>query len=426
MYKSLIKVVSGAALAIFGVCVLAVTFSCDDGALSLSIPKVTTVPPISGGMISGSYAPVMVRFSEQMLTPTQPLLDSAITVWDANSVPVAGEVKWEENAVRFTPAEKWDGGAKYLCTVLGRFYTSKGTMTIVSREFYFFADTDPAFDDPGDKDFPYITGTTLLKPDADSSATNEFPYASSEYWDNVIAGESGIRFVFNEDMDMTDVESHIVIKPNRNFYTNILDKKTLAIWFEDDGELAKKRTVTLKKTFKALRGEALEDDCLFEFTEWVDDLEVTAINLLQYYGPCADALDMANLDAAVLVTAECWGTVFSGKGLSFIFSFNNVFTALFPDIEYPQIVLKFAGEETSQMQSPQLYEELYNYNDDDPATDNQFNQDWLLFEYGDAGDLLACPAVDYLLEIPGGINGVHNGAGHYLKEGLSIQLKVDG
>jgi hypothetical protein len=86
-----------------------------------SVPY-TTVPERAYGLLYGSYAPVMVRFSAAMVKAEAEKLIS-VSFRDG---PVPGDLSWEGNTLCFTPRSPWSAGLQYLLSLNGNAFAKDG------------------------------------------------------------------------------------------------------------------------------------------------------------------------------------------------------------------------------------------------------------------------------------------------------------
>jgi hypothetical protein len=380
-------------------------FSCE---VSVEEPVVVTTFPLeSGGIIYGDWTPVKIGFSDTMVEADVAYLAEVVSVWDHNHIAVPGNITWEDNAVYFSPLEKWKTGEKYVCRINGVFSVQDGRVVSIKSELVFFAIADTEAELPEMPAPPEVAEVLLLKK-TESGNYADFAYDADEYWNNAAAGECGLRILFDREMDLSEPKKSLRMELYRNYTVKVIDNKTLDVYFEPEAKPVKKVSFTVKADLHSAAGEEMERDYTFDFTEWKSDFEVTEIIVLEsveFYENDDGALDLSKLNKPYRVGAEWyeyWMT-------DFTFHFNrpvNLAAAL-------SILSKIelVPDDARIKEAPSLVSiEMF-------ASD--YDQTWGDMEFGDLED-----PYRYLLKIPGGIDGINDGNGHYLKEDMTVTLHV--
>jgi hypothetical protein len=346
-------------------------------------------------------------------------------------------------------------GETYLMAARGVFISADGRVVNVDKSFYFITVTDAANEKPsdnggssgsgggggdigggGDSDtggdggsddsqtqgppVPAITGALLLKGDgADlASATYESDYAK-----NIIEGQCALQIVFNDEMDFTAADSYIAINPNRVFVCETIDAKTLKISFDGALQKEKKFSITLLAGLESSQGVLMTEDSIFEFTEWKPELDIIGVQISQCSGNSWGSVDYDNFSGPHLTGAKEYMST-GVYELSFIFEFNKTLKALHENVECPAIMLEAIDEDMQTDYPPSIAYDFINEDDDPPDEDCFcYSQDWEDIQFGENGNP-DIPPVEYRITIPGGIDGIHNGAGFYIPNDKIIYLQV--
>jgi hypothetical protein len=378
-------------------------FSCE---VSTEEPIViSTFPLESGGIIYGDWTPVKIGFSDTMVETDAAYLAKAVSVWNHNHVAVLGTVAWEEDAIYFSPLEKWKTGEKYICRINGVFSAQDGRVVSIKTELVFFAiaDIEIALPVP-----PEVTEVFLLrKIEADNY--EDLVYDADEYWNNVITGECGLRILFDQEMDLSEPKRSLRMEPYRDYAVKVIDNKTLEVYFKAESEPVKKMSFTVKEDMHTITGEELKQDYTFDFTEWKNDFEVTIIVLssAEYYDADsklpAELLDDEWFEVGAMTGEEV-------REIYFTYQFNyqvDLTTAMGILSE-----IKLVADDTKIENAPSLGSvKLKSPN---------YEQIWIDMEFDPMWNDPYC----YIIKIPGGIDGISDDYGHYLKDDITVKLHV--
>jgi hypothetical protein len=379
-------------------------FSCE---VSVEEPiVVTTFPLESGGIIYGNWTPIKIGFSDTMVPADAAYLAEAVNVWDHNHVAVSGSVTWEDNTIYFSPLEKWKTGEKYLCRINGTFSAQDGRVVGIKNELVFFVVADIETVPPVP---PEVTEVFFLIKN-DIGDYEDLAYDADEYGNNAITGECGLRILFDQEMDLSEPKKSLRMEPYRDYVVKVADNKTLEVYFKAESEPVKKVSFTVKADIHSIAGDELEQDYTFYFTDWVSDLEVTRILVWESvefdenedYG-----LDVYQQDSLFLAGAEVFEDMLITE---FTFRFNRPVNPDTATSLLSKIVLVPADERIKK--APSLVEiGLF-----EPS----YDQTWGGMEFDSQENSPYC----YLVKIPGGIDGISDGYGHYLIEDMTVKLHV--
>jgi hypothetical protein len=462
------------------------SLSCESG-MEEPVITISTFLVESGGIIYGDWTPIGVGFSAMMVEPDAGYLAEVVNVWDHNFMPVSGAAVWEDNTIYFSPLEKWKSGGKYTCRIHGTFSTQDGRAVGIRTELLFYVDADNEPDptppteaadkepDPtppteaADKEPDPIPPTEAAdnepdptppteavdnepdpippteavdnepdptppaevvdkEPDpnpptevaevfflkkTEAGSYKETEYDADEYWNNVIRGECGLKILFTKEMDLSEPRSSLRIEPNRNYEAKAIDNRTLEVYFEAEDKPVKKITLTIKEDMQSLTGEKLRQDYDFTFTEWENDFEIVQFMVLpaaEFYGDEYCALPLDDLEQPFLIGAESDGKT---KNVDFAYWFNSQIDELFAATDLLSKI-KLVPDDTRISTTPYVSKIGMDY--------PNYKQTWAGLEFGTEDDT----PYRYLLNIPGGIDGLNNGQGHFLKEDIIIKLDVIG
>jgi hypothetical protein len=385
---------------------LLVSVSCETGMEEEPV-AIATFPLESGGIIYGGWTPIKIGFNTPMAEADAAYLADTVKVRDHNYLPTAGTVTWEDNAVYFQPAEKWKTGEKYTCSINGTFSTQDGRVAVIKTElvFYTVSDKDAEADPPPT---PEIEEAVFLKKNKDGGY-DECDYDADEYQNNIIEGECGLKIRFDEDMDFSEPKKNLRMDPYRKYDVKVIDSRTLAVYFESGLNPVKKITFTVLADTHSLLGEELKQDYVFTFTEWKDDLQISAILILEtaeyYENDCEIPLDKLK-DTRFQAGAEKYA---GERIVEFTYQFDIQLDLAAAMESLSKI--KLIPDDDRITQSPFLLEVMLFSPD--------YDQTWAGMDFGELND-----PYRYLLVIPGGIDGIAGGNGHYLKEDITIMLDV--
>jgi hypothetical protein len=378
------------------------SLSCENG-MEEPVVTASTFPMESGGIIYGDWTPIRVGFSETMVETDAAYLAGVVKVWDHNFIPVSGAAAWEDNTIYFSPLAKWKSGEKYTCRIHGTFSTYDGRVVGVQNELLFYAVTDK---ETAPRPPPEIAEVFFLKK-TETGSYEETEYDADEYWNNVIRGECGLKILFTEEMDLSEPRRSLRMEPYRNYEVRVIDNQTLEVYFEAEYKPVKKITLTVKEDTHSFTGEELQQDYDFAFTEWENDLHVKimALSSDEYYG-----LD-SELPSTEWYRPFRVGTeLYKGeRWLDFTYWFDQPMELVSTMVSLTKITLIPADERIEAIPSLQSVE-LY------PP---DYDQSWGGIEFGPMED-----PYRYMLNIPGGIDGISDAYGHYLKEDITIKLDV--
>jgi hypothetical protein len=379
-----------------------VSLSCENG-IEEPIITTSTFPMESGGIIYGDWTPIRVGFSEAMVETDAAYLAEVVKVWDHNFIPIAGAAAWEDNTIYFSPLEKWKSGEKYTCRIHGTFSTHDGRVVGIQTELLFYVVTDKETDPIPP---PEVAEVSFLQKN-EEGRYEESEYDADEYWNNVIRGECGLKIIFTEEMDLSEPRRSLRMEPYRNYEAKVIDNRTLEVYFKEEHNAVKKITLTIKEDLHSLTGEELRQDYDFEFTEWESDLHIKIMTLFsaEYYNDPDSELPPEEWHRPFQVGADCdeeWW-------LDFTYQFSRQMELVPTMIALSKITLIPADEKIKA--APFLQSVEMN----PPA----YDQTWSGIEIGP----LNAP-YRYLLNIPGGIDGINDACGHYLKEDITIMLDV--
>jgi hypothetical protein len=381
------------------------SLSCENG-MEEPVVTASTFPMESGGIIYGDWTPIRVGFSETMVETDAAYLTEVVKVWDHNFIPVSGAAAWEDNTIYFSPLEKWKSGEKYTCRIHGAFSTYNGQVVGVRTELLFYAVTDK---ETVPLPPPEIAEVFFLKK-TEAGSYEETEYDADEYWNNIIQGECGLKILFTEEMDLSEPKRSLRMEPYRNYEVRVIDNRTLEVYFEAEHKPVKKITLTVKEDMHSLTGEELQQDYDFAFTEWEDDFEIVQFMVLttaDFYEDEYGALPLDDLDESFLIGA------ISDNETKFVYLtywFSNRIDLIAAMDSLSKIKLVPADIRISA--DPSLSEVRLVY--------PNYEQTWVGLEFGAEDD----DPYHYLLNIPGGIDGLNNGQGHYLKGDMIIKLDV--
>jgi hypothetical protein len=365
-----------------------------------------TFPVESGGIIYGGWTPVKIGFNVPMIEPDPAYLAESVNVKDHNYTPVSGTVFWESGAIYFSPGEKWRMGEKYTCRIHGAFSAEDGRVVTVKTELVFFA--VPDIEEMETVPSPEIAEVGLYKKEAGGTDYILYDYDADAYWNNVIDGEIRFKIYFDEEMDFSAPRKNLRMEPYRDYEVEVIDNKTLAVYVQPEAEPVKKITFTVKADMHSRTGIEMKHDYTFAFTEWKDDFRLDVMQVLQT-DECYEnsEIPLDALDKLFRVGAE------EDDGKRFI-DFTYQFSGSRMDLAvaaYSLSKITLIPEDRRIQKPPFLYEiMLYS-----PC----YDQAWADVEYGPLDD-----PYRYALVIPGGIEGVHDGRGHYLKKDIKITLGI--
>jgi hypothetical protein len=382
-----------------------VSVSCETGAIIEEDPVIIAAFPLeSGGVIYGGWMPISIGFNTPMAEADAAYLANAVTVRDHNSIVIAGTVMWEDNAVYFSPAKKWKTSEKYTCAINGAFSTRDGRAAVIKTELTFYAVSDK---DVETNPSPEIEEVILLRKTKDDDY-EESPYDADDYWNNVIKGECGLKIHFNEDMDFSVPKQNLRMEPYRNYDVTVIDNRTLAVYFEAGIDPVKKITFTVLADTHSLVGEELKRDYEFIFTEWKDDLWIgVKLWLSAEYYEADGVIPMNQWDEPFQI-----GAIFeNGAGETYFAYYFNYPVGVAAGAGMLSKIKLVSGDERIEKNPDLLAVELI------PP---EYDQTWTDIPLWTEGDL----PYRYTLNIPGGIEGVNDDHGHYLKEDITIMLDV--
>jgi hypothetical protein len=201
------------------------------------------------------------------------------------------------------------------------------------------------------------------------------------------------------------------MEPYRDYAVKVINNQTLDVYFKTEPSPVKKVSFTVKEDTHSLAGEELERDYTFEFTEWESDFQLDKLIVwesLEFEVNDDSALDLSQLSKPYLAGAEYYKV--AGIWLTeFTFNFNYPVNLAAGLSILSKIELVPDDERIGNV--PSLVEVGISASD--------YDQTWDGMEYG----TLDSP-YRYLLKIPGGIEGISDGNGHYLKEDMTLMLDV--
>jgi hypothetical protein len=381
--------------------------SCENGVEEPVI--ITTFPVEEGGIIYGDWMPIKIGFSDAMAEVDAVYLAETVRVWDHNHVPVAGTVFWEDNTISFLPLEKWKPLEKYTCRISGAFFALDGRVASIAASLVFYVVTD--METPSKPlSPPEVTEMLLWKKTGDGDYV-EWNYDADEYWNNVIEGECRLEIYFDREMDLSEPKRNLRMEPYRSYDVTAIDAKTLAVCFKAEVGPVKKITFTVKEDMRALSGEELKQDYVFDFTEWESDFKVSQIMILssaEFYENENNELPMDDLGKIFQVGAENYARL-KTRILDFTYQFNYPIDLASSMSALSKIELVPADGRIKNV--PSLLE-VGLFSPD-------FDQTWADMEFGPLEN-----PYRYLLKIPGGMDGINDGSGHYMKEDITLKLDV--
>jgi hypothetical protein len=364
----------------------------------------------SGGVIYGGWTPIKISFNSPMCEADAAYLADVVKVRDHNYLPTAGTVSWEDNAIYFHPEKKWTTGEKYTCSVNGSFFASDGRVIVIKTELVFYAvsDRDVEKEPPG---IPEIEEILFLRKTGNDDY-EESPYDANEYWNNVVEGECGLKIRFNEEMDLSEIAEKFSMKPPRDYAVKVIDNRTLDVYFESDPDPAKQIAFTVSADIHSLLGEKLKRDYVFTFTEWKSDFQFLELSVLQNGEDCKETGEIPAdwFGDGLLVGAESEKSGAPNRIIDFAFCFDGPLDMI-AVMDFLAKITLIPDDERIERTPALLEVGAY-------APDHY--QTWEGMEYGSLGE----KPYRYLIFIPGGIDGVHNGYGHYLEGDITVMLDV--
>jgi hypothetical protein len=274
---------------------------------------------------------------------------------------------------------------------------------------------DPGTEDPGAEDPDAEEPGTGIVPSVSpkvkeiffltkrpSGIYQYFTYDTDAYWNNIVTGECGLSILFDQEMNLSEPTGSLRMEPARDYTTKAINSKTLEVYFKAEASPVKKISLTVKSDLRSLAGVKLDRDYTFGFTEWTSDFAVTQIKING-----GSAVPLSQLNKPYLVEADYYkGDRFTdvaiqtrGSPLSY-----NVAESILSEIE----LVPADGSIDNALSVLGIQYEPPNY-----------TKTWAGVEFGS----LDSP-YRYLLKIPGGIEGVNNGNGYYLKEDMTLMLDV--
>jgi hypothetical protein len=379
--------------------------SCETGVEEPVI--IATFPLESGGIVYGGWTPIKIGFSVPMAEADTAYLAVAVNVRDHNYIPASGSVTWEDNAVYFSPVEKWKTGEKYTCFINGMFSALDGRVAVIKTElvFYTVSDKDVEAVPPP---IPEIKEVVFLTKNEDDGY-DEGDYDADEYWNNVIEGECGLMIRFDEEMDLSEPSKILRMEPYRNYDVAVTDNRTLAVYFKAAPYPVKKITVTVMANTHSLLGEELRQDYVFAFTEWKDDFQLSQMFILQtaeyYEQDCEIPINQLQ-EQRFQAGAELYK---ENLFVDFTYRFNVLLDL--PAAMNALSKIKLIPDDERIEKTPRLLE-VGLFSPD-------YDQTWADVEYGPIEN-----PYRYLIVMPGGIDGLNDGKGRYLKEDITVMLDV--
>jgi hypothetical protein len=258
----------------------------------------------------------------------------------------------------------------------------------------------PSAEEPGTEIAPEVAEIFFLR--KKESGTNQYlPYDTDEYWNNIVTGACGFIIVFDQEMDLSKPKGSLLMEPARDYTATAANNKTLEVYFEAGASPVKKISLTVKADMRSLTGGKLGRDYTFGFTEWKSSFLVTRIKING-----GNAVPLNQLDTPYPVEAEYHqGNWFTEVEVQF----NAPLDYATAERILSEIELVPADERIGN--APDIYEAGYG----SPNYENT----WTGMEFGS----LDSP-YRYLLKIPGGIDGINDDYGFYLKEDLILMLDV--
>ncbi|MDR1468861.1 MAG: hypothetical protein LBT00_06170 [Spirochaetaceae bacterium] len=370
---------------------------------------IATFPLESGGIIYGGWTPIKIGFSTPMAEADAAYLADAVKVRDHNYLPTAGAVTWEDNTIYFSPAEKWKTGEKYTCSINGAFSALDGRIAVIKTEMVFYAVSDKDVE-AVPLPTPEIVEVVFLKK-TEGGDYEEFFYDADEYGNNVIEGECGLRICFDEAMDFSEPFKSLRMEPYRNYDVKVIDNWTLAVYFKAGLNPVKKISLTVQEDMHSLLGEELKRDYQFTFTEWKDDFAILDLFMLEN-AECLDGESGIPVDQLGKERFKVGAEKFDDTliiDLTWHFNDPPDLTAALDALSKIKVIPDPNDDRIQK--SPYLLEiGLY-------ALD--YDQTWGDMEFGPLHD-----PYRYLIIVPGGIDGIHDGRGRYLKESITVMLDV--
>jgi hypothetical protein len=237
----------------------------------------------------------------------------------------------------------------------------------------------------------------------------ESPYDANKYWNNVVEGECGLKIRFNEEMDLSEIAEKFSMEPPRDYAVKVIDNRTLDVYFKSEPDPAKQISFTVSADIRSLLGKKLKRDYAFTFTEWKSDFQLSILRVYQNDERPNDPLEIPadQLNKPLAVYIE----LYKGKQ---IIDFTFIFDAQINPIASFDILSKITLiPNDERIKNVPFLLEVSAY-----ATD--YDQTWEGMEYDSLGE----KPYQYLIVIPGGIDGVHNGYGHYLERDITVTLDV--
>jgi hypothetical protein len=209
-------------------------------------------------------------------------------------------------------------------------------------------------------------------------------------------------------MDFSEPKKNVRMSPYRNYEVEVIDNKTLAIYFEPELNPVNKNSFTVQSGLHSLLGEELKQDYEFTFTDWKSGFELSELFMLHNVECYIEEIGMPvdRLGERVQVGTE----VYEGEWITdFTFRFNAQLdlTAALDALSKIRVI-----PDDDRIKKPPYLQEIGLYS-------LEYDQTWAGMEYGTIED-----PYRYLLIIPSGIDGVHNGKGQYLKENITVMLDV--
>ncbi|MDR0639310.1 MAG: hypothetical protein LBG27_10510 [Spirochaetaceae bacterium] len=397
--------ITGGVVTAFACAVFVLFFSCETDVEEPII--IATFPLESGGILYGNWTPIKIGFSTPMAEADAAYLADAVKVRDHNYVAVSGAVTWEENAVYFQPAEKWQTGEKYTCFINGVFSALDGRVAVIKTELVFYAVSGLEVEAELPP-VPEIEEVFFLRKTGDGGY-EESLYDVDEYLNNVIEGECGLKIRFDEEMDFSELRKSLHIEPYRNYDIKVIDNRTLDIYFKAGVNPLKKISFTVQADMHSFLGEELKQDYEFTFTEWKSGFELSAMVVLQNV-EYEDQDNELPIDLFKEKRFQVGAELYDNEMIiDFTYRFN-VPLDLAAAIDSLSKIKLIADDERVEI-TPRLQEiGLFNI---------EYDQTWTDMEYGTLED-----PYRYLIVIPGGIDGLNDGKGHYLKEDINVMLDV--
>jgi hypothetical protein len=262
---------------------------------------------------------------------------------------------------------------------------------------------DPVAEEPGTGIAPSVSPEVkeiffLRKRTSD---TYEYlTYDTDAYWNNIVTGACGLSIVFDQEMDLSEPTGSLRMEPARDYTAKAINKKMLEVYFKAEASPVKKISLTVKADMRSLEGVKLDRDYTFGFTEWKSDFAVTQIKING-----GSTVPLNQLGKPYLVETDYY---IEGRFIDVAIQVNSSLSYKEAESMLSEIELVPADGSIDNALVRGISYDPPNY-----------IKTWAGVEFGS----LDSP-YRYLLKIPGGIEGINDGNGYYLKEDMTLMLDV--